>query len=184
VTSGDESLMGCIAGGDREALAMLYDRFAPIMLGLAKRMLGSPREAEDLVHDVFLEAWHRARYYDASRGSVRAWLMLRLRSRALDRKRVLRRRGASVALDEEKSPLVSASDHAAGSGVDAARLHTVLQTLPLEQRAIVELSYFEGRTHVEIAAELAVPVGTVKSRMARAISLLRVGMRGKAVSQP
>ncbi|HEY2216370.1 MAG TPA: sigma factor, partial [Solirubrobacteraceae bacterium] len=70
------------AAGDRAALGLLYDRFAPSMLAVGQRILGSAREAEDLVHDVFLEAWLRARYYDPARGSVRTWLMLRLRSRA------------------------------------------------------------------------------------------------------
>src|SRR5690348_4003420 len=81
----DEQLVRKVAEGDRAALGELYDRFAPSMLAVARRILGS--EPEDLVQDVFLEAWHRARHFDPARGSVRTWLMLRVRSRSLDRLR-------------------------------------------------------------------------------------------------
>ena len=74
-----------MAAGDRDALGALYDLHAPMLLGLAKRMLGSQAAAEDLLHDVFLEVWHHAAEYDPARGAVRAWLIVRTRSRALDR---------------------------------------------------------------------------------------------------
>src|SRR5688500_10353217 len=77
-TEQDERLIVAIAEGERDALGELYDRFSPALLGVALRMLGSTREAEDVVQDVFLEAWQRARHYDRSRGTVRTWLMLRL----------------------------------------------------------------------------------------------------------
>ena len=83
----DERLIAAVAEGNRDALGELYDRFAPSMLAVALRMLGSSREAEDVVQDVFLEAWQRAAHYDRARGTVRTWLMLRLRSRTLDRLR-------------------------------------------------------------------------------------------------
>ena len=80
----DEVLVRAIASGDTRALAALYDRHAPLMLGLARRIVGGTSEAEDIVHDVFVEAWRRASDYDESRGSVKAWLLLRTRSRAID----------------------------------------------------------------------------------------------------
>jgi RNA polymerase sigma-70 factor (ECF subfamily) len=144
---------------------MLYDRFAPTMLSVGQRILGSEREAEDLVHDVFLEAWLRARYYEASRGTVRTWLMLRLRSRALDRWRATHRTRA-------------APETGGGFGIDAGRLRGLIAQLPVEQQAVLELSYFQGRTCAEIAVTLEVPVGTVKSRISRAIAQLRTTMLG------
>jgi RNA polymerase sigma-70 factor (ECF subfamily) len=80
----DEALVRAIATGDTAALAKLYDRHAPLMLGLARRIVGGKPEAEDIVHDVFVEAWRRAADYDVERGSVKAWLLLRTRSRAID----------------------------------------------------------------------------------------------------
>jgi RNA polymerase sigma-70 factor, ECF subfamily len=168
--SDDERLLNAVASGDREALGLLYDRHAPRMLALATRLLGSPREAEDLVHDVFLEAWHRARQYDASRGSVRAWLILRTRSRALDALRAAKR-APRVEL-EAAGPRASESIDP-GDAHDGRRLHGLLEDLPKDQHAVVQLAYFGGYSFSEIAERLAIPVGTVKSRMSRAIEALR-----------
>lgn len=166
----DERLLSAAAGGDREALGLLYDRHAPRMLALATRLLGSPREAEDLVHDVFLEAWHRARQYDAERGSVRAWLMLRTRSRALDALRAAKR--APRAPLDASAPRASEGPDA-GDTHDGRKLHGLLQDLPQEQHAVLQLAYFGGYSFSEIAEHLAIPIGTVKSRMSRAIDALR-----------
>jgi RNA polymerase sigma-70 factor (ECF subfamily) len=180
--SDDQLLVARAADGDSSALATLYDRFAPSMLAVGERILGSAREAEDLVHDVFLEAWLRARYYDPARGTVRTWLMMRLRSRALDRRRSAQR-ARSVDLDElrhEGKP----SDSPPGSGVDARRLHTLLADLAPDQRTVLELSYFEGHSCSEIATALGVPLGTVKSRMARAIAQLRTSLHTEPRNDP
>jgi RNA polymerase sigma-70 factor (ECF subfamily) len=167
----DELLVQAIARGNREALGALYDRFAGEMLAVGQRFLGGAREAEDLVHDVFLEAWHRAGDYDRTRGSVRTWLMLRLRSRALDWLRSARRDGL-VAFEETKGAPVASAD------ADVAwRRRRVLRgklaELPAEQRVVLELGFFAGYSHAEIALELAIPLGTVKSRISRAIMALR-----------
>jgi RNA polymerase sigma-70 factor (ECF subfamily) len=170
-TEQDERLVAAIAAGDREALGELYDRFSPSLLAVALRMLGSSREAEDVVQDVFLEAWQRARHYDRSRGTVRTWLMLRLRSRSLDRLRSSKRtRG--VSFEELTLP---ASDHAdAGlAQLDSKVLLEALAELPSDQKRVLELGYFSGQSCAEIAAVLSVPIGTVKSRMSRAIAHLR-----------
>src|SRR5262245_50133881 len=93
----DTVLVAAVAAGDRGALARLYDRYAVTLLAVGQRILGGRREAEDLVHDVFLEAWRQASGYDPARGTVRAWLLVRLRSRALDRHRAAS--GAPVSID-------------------------------------------------------------------------------------
>src|ERR1700760_2526308 len=87
VDKADTSLVNGAAAGDRDCLAGLYDRYAPALLAIGRRILGDRREAEDLLHDVFIEVWRQAGDYDESRGSVRAWLLMRMRSRALDRRK-------------------------------------------------------------------------------------------------
>lgn len=177
----DRALVALVAGGDQTALATLYDRFAPTMLAVGQRILGSAREAEDLVHDVFLEAWLRASYYDPARGSVRTWLMLRLRSRALDRRRSAQRDRA-VGLDELRLP--AASSGSEGEGLDARRVQAMLAGLPSDQRSVLELSYFAGRSCSEIAADLNIPIGTVKSRMSRALTHLRDALSERGGDAP
>jgi RNA polymerase sigma-70 factor (ECF subfamily) len=160
-----------MARGDGEALGALYDRFAGEMLAVGQRFLGGAREAEDLVHDVFLEAWHRARHYDRTRGSVRTWLMLRLRSRALDWLRSARRAGLVGFEETTGAPAASADPETAWRRGRA--LHGELAELPAEQRVVLELGFFGGYSHAEIAVQLDIPLGTVKSRMSRAILALR-----------
>jgi RNA polymerase sigma-70 factor, ECF subfamily len=171
----DTALVAAIASGDRRALARLYDRYAATLLAIGQRLLGGRREAEDLVHDVFLEAWRQSLHYDPARGSVRAWLMVRLRSRALDR-----HRAASTA----PVPMESAPRHEerATSGEDPAlapdrsAVRRALADLPSEQRAVLELGYFEGLSSSEIAHRTGAPIGTVKSRVATALARLRAGL--------
>jgi RNA polymerase sigma-70 factor (ECF subfamily) len=171
----DEALVAAIARGDQQALGRLYDRYAAALLGVAMRILRERRECEDLVHDVFLEAWQKAREFDPGRGSVRAWLFLRLRSRALDR---LKAAGyARVdSLDarevQARVEVVSVGDER-GEAPDHATLRATIETLPDEQRRVLELAYFEGLSSSEIAARLGVPMGTVKSRVAAAMARLR-----------
>ena len=167
----DDVLLRAVARGNREALGVLYDRFAGEMLAVGRRFLNGRREAEDLVHDVFLEAWHRARHYDATRGSVRTWLMLRLRSRALDWLRIARRTTLVGFEESDIQTTESVEPYMAWRGERA--LHGGLADLPTEQRVVLELCYFAGYSHAEIALRLEIPLGTVKSRMTRGITALR-----------
>ena len=172
----DAALIGAITRGDRAALGELYDRFAPILMAVAVRILGERREAEDLLHDVFLEVWRQASDYDAARGSVRAWIMIRLRSRAIDR-----RKSAGVARVVPLEPEEHVDDREASGedplfGPDRAAVRRALASLPEEQRTVLELGYFEGLSSSEIAARIDAPVGTVKSRVAAALAKLRAGL--------
>jgi RNA polymerase sigma-70 factor (ECF subfamily) len=172
----DAELLREVAGGDRAAFGELYDRLAPGALALGYRMLGSRREAEDLVHDVFLECWRDASLYDPTRASVRTWLLVRTRSRSLDRMRSARRTATLPLDDALLDRLVPrTSDSAAGS--ERGMLNHLLRQLSSEQRAVVELGYFAGYSTAEIAIALAIPVGTVKSRMTRALDKLRLLLR-------
>jgi RNA polymerase sigma-70 factor, ECF subfamily len=170
----DETLVSAIANGDTRALAALYDRHAPLMLGLARRIVLGKPEAEDIVHDVFVEAWRRAADYDPNRGSVKSWLLLRTRSRAIDfRKSAGVARTVPTGDGEWLSALADprADDSEAP---DRARLRQQLSALNAEQREVLWLGYFEGLSSSEIAARVGVPIGTVKSRVAAALTALRL----------
>lgn len=171
---GDVTLIGGAAAGDRECLAALYDRYAPALLAIGRRILGDRREAEDLLHDVFLEVWRQAGDYDEARGSVRAWLLMRMRSRALDRRKaaVFAKRADLPAADAVADGVGDAGeDPALAPDRDAVR--RALAQLPAEQRQVLELGYFEGLSSSEIAERVRAPIGTVKSRVAAALSKLR-----------
>ena len=167
----EPALVAAIASGDQRALGALYDRHAPLLFGLAKRMLGNAAAAEDLLHDVFLEVWQHAAQYSPDRGTVRSWLVVRARSRALDRLG----RGARESRAAEQ---ISTLDEPASAPVtlDGARLRRLATTLPSELVAVLDLTYFQGLTPTEIADKLGIPVGTVKSRLARALESLRGAM--------
>lgn len=172
----DEALVRAIARGDTHALATLYDRHAPLMLGLAGRIIGGKSEAEDIVHDVFVEAWRRAADYDEQRGSVKSWLLLRTRSRALDLKK-----SAGRARTVPTGDSVSLADFADGRGdgseaPDRSRLRRLVSGLNADQREVLLLGYFEGLSCSEMAVRLVIPIGTVKSRVAAALSALRLAL--------
>lgn len=167
----DETLMQRAARGEQSAFAELYDRHAPTLLATATRMLGA-REAQDVLHDVFLEAWCHVSDYSASRGSVRTWLLVRLRSRALDRLiGVERARTDSLDVVNEAHTL-AISSNLQHSAVDRIAVRTALERLGPEVREALELSYFAGLTMREIAERAGVPLGTVKSRIARGLAAL------------
>ena len=167
----DAPLLEAIQQGDQAALAELYDRYAGLMTGVAVKLLNNRKDAEDLVHDVFIEAWQKCASYDPERGSVRSWLMVRLRSRASDRRRSL-----SSARDHAVLLSVSAEPEERDEVLELmaqAQAHSLLESLDLEQRRVVDLAYFEGLTNRDIAERCNIPLGTVKSRLSRAIRALR-----------
>jgi RNA polymerase sigma-70 factor (ECF subfamily) len=172
--------MARIAAGDREALGTLYSLYAPTMMAIAVRMLGGQREAQDLVHDVVLEAWIHACEFDPGKGSVRSWLLLRLRSRALDRlgrAETVRTRSIDdpthPTRDESAVAMTPAIEHA-----DRIGLREAVERLDDGVREVLELTYFRGLTADAVAERAGVPVGTVRSRLARGLRVLRVALRG------
>lgn len=182
----DEALVEAMARGDRQALAAFYDRHAGALLGAARLFLRGGRESEDLVHDVLLEAFSRARDFDRRRASARAWVLLRLRSRALDRQRAATRTPLCEALSEDCSEVAEA-EPGAESRLDLARVRGALSALSPDQRRVLELGYFDELSSSEIAARLEVPLGTVKSRVAAGLAALRLALAdppGDAVLRP
>lgn len=165
-----------MARGDNGALGVVYDRHCPVLLATARRILGDPREAEDLVHDVLLEAWQKAGDYDRTRGSVRTWLLVRLRSRALDRwRRAGRIRIQTMEASTLDQVLPALADDP-GQTLDHTRVRRAVDELPEPQRRVLELAYFEGLSSTEIADQLNIPIGTVKSRTAAGLARLRAAM--------
>ena len=162
----DVELLHAVARGDEGALARLYDQYRVILFGLLVRILNSREEAEDVLQEVFLQVWKRARDFDEGRGRPFTWLVTLARSRAIDRIRQLgaRQRLADSAAQnssEEASDAVSDTLHAEQREIVAR----ALAALPEEQRRTLNLAYFEGLTQSEIAEKLGTPLGTVKTRM-------------------
>lgn len=164
----DAALVAAMARGDREALAKLYERHAGVLLGLALRIVRERREAEDLLHDVLLEAWRCAKDFDPKRGRVRTWLAIRMRSRALDLQK-----SARVSRNAGEAGLEAMVDERERTSPDHARIRTALAELGPDQRQVLELAYFEGLSCSEIATRIAIPIGTVKSRLAAGLARLR-----------
>jgi RNA polymerase sigma-70 factor (ECF subfamily) len=174
----DVTLIGAMSEGDQGAMALLYDRYAAPMLGLALRITREHADAEDVLVDAFDQVWREATRFDPGRGSVAGWLATITRSRALD---LIRSRARRTRLDdvaEREGPVVpvamGASQRSPVGDVLAdersTRVRAALADLPAAQRVALELAYFEGLSQTEIAARLAEPLGTIKTRM-------RLGMR-------
>ena len=169
----EATLVADVVAGNREALATLYDRHAGRLGALCARILGDAAQAEDLVHDVFVEAWHHAHEFDPRRGTVRAWLTTRARSRALDRVGHRTRGAQAVALAGAETATATAGDREFEGRHDAAVLRHSLAGLPSELAEVIEGAYYDGMSATDLADRFAIPVGTVKSRLARALAHLR-----------
>jgi RNA polymerase sigma-70 factor (ECF subfamily) len=178
----DAALVGRMARGDRVALGTLYERYAARLNALLVKFLGDRAEAEDLLHDVFLEAWRYSGSYSTERGTVAAWLALRARSRAIDRRRSAPRT-RSVSL--EGSDVPERGDPVADPGRihDQRRLGDAFSVMSADEREVILLGYFEGLSSTEIAARIEKPVGTVKSRTRSALEKLR-GALGPEARKP
>ena len=165
---------------DAGAFAVLYDRHASAAYSLAYRMVGSPGAAEDVTQEAFLTLWRRGDRFDAARGSVRAWMLGIVRNRAID---VLRRAaGPAPRLDADddavlqEAPAPTATDAEAIRRETARQVRGLLRALPPEQRQVIDLAYFGGFTHSEIAGMLGMPLGTVKGRMRLGLEKVRVAL--------
>ena len=170
-------LLARMADGDEAALAAFYDATVAKAYGLALRIVGSPAAAEEVVMDTYHQAWREARRFDAQRGAPMAFLMMMCRSRALD---ALRSRDQAVP-HEDPASLIDDADHPCGDDPvdllaaieERSMLHGALALLAPAQRQMVALAFFRGMTHEEIAAHAALPLGTVKSQIRRALDVLR-----------
>ena len=163
-----------------EALEVLYARYAPSLLALGKRILGSLSDAEEVLQEIFLYIWNHPRRYDSSRSSVATWLMLLARSRAIDRLRTRK----VVERTHENSALANPAPHASSDSLDTVfleqrrdRVQRELDRLPPEQRQVLEMAFYQGLSQSEIAAKAELPLGTVKTRTLLAMKKLRNALR-------
>ena len=179
------SLVGRIAAGDRAALSMLYESTVAQVVGLARAVLRSKEDAEEVVCDVYVHVWQRAADFDATRGNVMAWLLIMAKNRAIDR---IRQRRNTVSLDDEReaglaSTLVSAElkpDEILSQFQSGGAVHRALASLTPLRRRLLGLAFFRGLSHQEIAESLAMPLGTVKSHVRRALTTLQSALAGES----
>ena len=157
-------------------LETLYDAHHRQAIGLAYRMLGDLGDAEEVVQEVFLSAWRSGHTYDPSRGSTHTWILTMVRNRSIDVLRARRRRPVQPLAEGVDPADTSDVPAQAVSNVDAEQARQALDSLPPEQKQVIELAYFGGLSHGEIATQLAAPIGTVKSRIRLGLDRLRATM--------
>ncbi len=169
-------LVSRVALNDREAFALLYDRYAPLVFKLALRIVGDRAEAEDILQEAFLQVWRTAASYDVRRGQPSTWLVTIARSRAIDRLRSReqwRQRHGMPGVQFGKPGGANDLRQEMSEREGAAIVRSAVDSLPEEQRQAIELAYFDGLTQSEIARKLQKPVGTVKTRIRLGMMKLR-----------
>ncbi len=171
-----------VAAGDEPALTLLYDCLSPLAYGLSLRMAGDPSLAQDAVQEAFVRVWRQARRFDRSRGTARGWILRIVRNTTIDqlRAREAQGRGQARAAQEPGEAAPERPDELAIRSQSATSLRGALADLPLEQRRMIEIAYFQGLSHSEIAARENLPLGTVKTRIRDGVlRLRRLAVEGK-----
>ena len=170
----DADLLRAVAQGDEESLAAIYDRYRTILFGLLFRILGNRAEAEDVLQEVFVQVWQKARDFDENRGKAFTWLVTLARSRAIDRLRSLGSRSRTIeAATKESADAVGDAIEDAINNERGDVVRAALKDLPEEQRAALLMAYFDGFSQSEIAERTNTPLGTVKTRMRTGMTKLR-----------
>ena len=172
----DEDLMQLVRRGDAQAFEVVYDRHATAAFSLAYRMTGTRNTAEDVVQEAFLSLWRSGARYDRARGSVRTWVLGIVHNRTIDalrRGKVHERRREQFEGVEERHEAPERTDVEAARREEARSVRSALDTLPPEQRRTIELAYFGGFSHSQIAELLDEPIGTIKGRMRLGLEKLR-----------
>jgi RNA polymerase sigma-70 factor, ECF subfamily len=178
-TLADEELMELVQDGEVRAFEVIFDRHASAAFSLAYRMCGRPVMAEDIVQESFVSLWRSSAAYDPARGSVRTWVLSVVRNRAID---AFRREAAKATseLDEqrvaERLPAPELTDREVERRDDARQVRDALKGLPADQRQVIELAFFGGFSHSQIAEMLKLPAGTVKGRMRLGLSKMRFAL--------
>ena len=166
----DISLVAAIRSGDENAMGRLYDRYSSIVYSVALRVLGDTGGAEDVLQEVFMQLWRNPGVFDSTRGNLGAWLAVIARNRAID---VIRKRHPETDIADV---IVSVEPDMAGDAERARAMEKVrgaLGDMPAAQRSALEMAYFEGLTHTEIAAKTGEPLGTIKTRIRAGLLALR-----------
>jgi RNA polymerase sigma-70 factor (ECF subfamily) len=182
----DEDLMPLLHDGDARAFEVVFDRHADAAFSLAYRMCGRRGMAQDVVQEAFLSMWRSGARYDRARGSVRSWILGVVRNRTID---LFRRDNVHAGRDVNAESVVERMPAREDVARDVERrenardVRTALGDLPPDQRQVIELAYFGGFSHSQIAEMLEVPAGTVKGRMRLGLTKLRVALGGAAMSE-
>jgi RNA polymerase sigma-70 factor (ECF subfamily) len=182
-TFADEELMQLVQSGDPRAFEAVYDRHGGPAFSLAYRMVGNRGIAEDITQEVFLSIWRSRSRYRPERGSVRTWVLGIVHHRTIDalrRNLVHERRRASAEGIEEREEAEERTEVEVVRREEAATVRSALDSLPGEQCRVIELAYFGGFTHTQIATMLEMPVGTVKGRMRLGLEKMRTALSGEA----
>jgi RNA polymerase sigma-70 factor (ECF subfamily) len=180
----DEELMGLVREGEMAAFEVIYDRHSRVAFSLAYRICGTRSSAEDVVQEAFLALWRSGARYDRTRGSVRTWVLGIVHNRAIDalRRNVVHdRRRASDDGIAERLEAPERTDAEVAQRDEAREIRVALQALPEEQSRVIELAYYGGFTHTEIAEMLNAPVGTIKGRMRLGLEKLRGALEGSGM---
>ncbi|HAE83695.1 MAG TPA: RNA polymerase subunit sigma-24 [Ktedonobacter sp.] len=184
----DEALILAIAGGAVWAMEPLYQRYSRILYSMAYRMVSDHQIAEDLIQEAFLSVWRRAISYSPQSGAVRSWLISIVHHRTIDYLRSVRRRSVMKEATWEE---VEQDDRAAvpdvwdeaWRSIQSSQVRAALMDIPTEQRMVIELAYFQGWTHTEIAEGCLIPLGTVKARMRLGLKHLKRGLEKMGVNE-
>ncbi|HEY7402862.1 MAG TPA: sigma-70 family RNA polymerase sigma factor [Candidatus Angelobacter sp.] len=166
----DAALIARLRAGDQNAMADLYDRYSGVVYGVALRVLANTTAAEDVVQEIFLQLWRNPQAFDANRGRLAPWLAVIARNRAIDH---LRRRPAEEDIDELPISTGIDLEGEAAQKLAVDKVRGALAQLPQEQRTTLEMAFFEGMTHTEIAGKTGEPLGTVKTRIRTGLLALR-----------
>jgi len=162
--------MAAIRAGDEQAMGQLYDRYSGIVYSVALRVLNESSAAEDVLQEVFLQLWRNPGAFDANRGSLGAWLAVIARHRSID---LLRKRRPESGVEDVMIAIDTEMEDEAARKQLAERARAVMQTMPAEQRSALELAFFQGLTHSEIAAKTGEPLGTIKTRIRNGLIAMR-----------
>ena len=179
----EPKLLTRVAKGDPQAFSQLYDQSSTLLFTLAYRILSDREEAAELLQEVYLEVWRKIAKYDPGRGTPIAWLVTLTRSRAIDRLRSRVSRGQQVTVDSLEHPLVSHTPDVSPNPYEAQEdselrqmMAKAILDLPVPQQQAIEMAFYQGLTHTEIAAKLNQPLGTVKTRIKLAMTKLRASL--------
>jgi RNA polymerase sigma-70 factor (ECF subfamily) len=164
------ALIERIRSGDETAMADIYDRYSGIVYGVALRVLGDTSAAEDVLQEIFLQLWRNPQAFDANRGKLPAWLAVITRNRAIDH---LRKRPPEEDIEDLSISTGLNLENEAAQHLAVEKIRGVLSRLPGDQRRALEMAFFEGMTHTEIAAKTGEPLGTIKTRIRTGLLAVR-----------
>ena len=166
----DGALVSAVRAGNQDAIAQLYDRYSQVVYAVAMRVLGDTTAAEDVLQEIFMQLWRNPGAFDASRGSLAPWLAVIARNRAVD---MLRKRRPQDDISEVTLGVETDMAAEADRARVVEKVRAVLKEMPSPQRSALEMAYFEGYSHSEIAQKTGEPLGTVKTRIRAGLMLLR-----------